>query len=323
MHGCQDEYTDRSFIIAYNIKKRLCTDGMQPFLLEVGKIATIGFFDGMHEGHRYVISQVTGLANQRAVSSVVFTFRNHPASLFSPKCQPKLLSTAEEKEMMLYEMKVGNVVMLDFSKELAATSVEDFLVFIRDGYGVDTLLLGYDNNFGRKGEETRVPGYYESVGEKTGVLVKRLEAYGDSSSTKIRKLLDDGDVLEANKRLLREYTMCGNVVCGYQVGREIGFPTANISVPPEKLIPKAGVYAAHFTLDGRQYKSVVNIGTRPTFGRNEIAIEAHVIGFDGDIYNKCVAVGFAVRLRDERKFGSVEDLIDQIKNDVNRAVHLL
>lgn len=300
-------------------------------------IATIGFFDGMHEGHRYVISQVMKLAEKRGDGSIVFTFDRHPASLFCPEKAPKLLLTPEEKIEKIAECGVEDVVMFEFDENLADFSVEEFLQLLKEDYNVDTLLLGYDNHFGKK--EKDADGNfinltledYIKFGKEAGVRIKRLEVLSNednsretTSSSLIRTLLLDGNLKEANSRLGYNYTLTGKVVTGYQIGRKIGFPTANIEVH-DKLIPKNGVYAALAKIgkDENTLKSIVNIGSRPTFNGSETTVEVHIMDFNGDIYNTEITIALVARLRDEQKFDSAEELISQINKDKASALTLL
>lgn len=300
-------------------------------------IATIGFFDGMHEGHKYVISQVTKLAEKRGDGAIVFTFDRHPASLFCPEKAPKLLLTPEEKMDKIAACGVEDIVMFEFDEDLADFSVEEFLQLLKEDYEVDTLLLGYDNHFGKKVKDANGnfinPTFddYVKNGKEVGVRIKRLEelhnedsALGTTSSSLIRTLLLDGNLKEANARLGYNYSLSGKVVSGYQIGRKIGFPTANIEVQ-DKLIPKNGVYAAFATIgkDTTRKKAIVNIGMRPTFNGNETTVEVHILGFEGDIYDKEISIELVSRLRDEQKFDSTEDLISQINMDKTSAEDML
>ncbi len=300
-------------------------------------IATIGFFDGMHEGHKYVISQVIQLAEKRGDGSIVFTFDRHPASLFCPDKAPKLLLTPEEKMDKLSVCGVEDIVMFEFDENLADLSTEEFLQLLKEDYAVDTLLLGYDNHFGKKEKDADGnfinPTFddYVKKGKETGVRIKRLEEFhheenglGSTSSSLIRTLLLDGNLKEANTRLGYNYSLSGKVVSGYQIGRKIGFPTANIEVQ-DKLIPKNGVYAALATIgnDVTRQKAIVNIGMRPTFNGNETTVEVHILGFEGDIYDAKISIELVARLRDEQKFDSAEDLISQINKDKASAEEIL
>lgn len=345
-------------------------------------IATIGFFDGLHEGHRYVVSQLLALAKERGDGTIVFTFRNHPASLFAPESVPPMLLTAEEKEERLKTLGIDKVVMLDFNKELASLSTADFFLFMAKEHNVTTLLLGYDNHFGKK--ERTIEGTviehsfedYVRLGRKAGVEVRKLSCLSkteglvkqakfseksiqsiqpkesiqpkksiqskqlkesvqsekliqsspQTSSTLIRNLLLEGLLDEANARLGYDYFLEGKVVQGKRIGRKIGFPTANIEPPKEKLVPKRGVYAARAMIikepsaNTNELIAVVNIGICPTLKGEKPTIEAHILNFDDDIYGKNIRIEFIKRIRDEQRFVSERQLIEQIRLDKEYAI---
>ncbi len=315
-------------------------------------VATIGFFDGMHEGHRYVISQVMELAEKRGDGSMVFTFDRHPAALFCPECVPPMLLTPEEKMEKIAACGVEDVVMFEFDEELASMTANEFLQILKEDYGVDTLLLGYDNHFGKKEKDADGnfinPTFddYVKKGKEEGVRIKLLKEFKSenqkseksaiekssnqqiikssnetTSSSLIRELLLDGKLEDANRRLGYDYSLTGMVVNGYQIGRKIGFPTANIAAEEGKLVPKNGVYAARVSKKGE--KAVVNIGNRPTFNGNDVTIEVHIIDFEGDIYGEKITIEFVSRLRDEMKFDSPEELVEQINKDKAEALKVL
>lgn len=299
-------------------------------------IATIGFFDGVHEGHRYVLSQVKSLAEKRGEKSVVITFRNHPSSLFCPSSQKYLLLSPENKVEKIRECGIDDVVLLEFDKDLASKSAEQFLEILKNQFDVSTLLLGYDNHFGRidkdeDGKSIKL-GFsdYESLGERVGVVILRLKPFPHSinqtptSSSLIRSLLIEGNLDEANERLGYDYTISGVVIDGFKVGRKLGFPTANIHIDNQQY-PKKGVYAAFCKskMHNEEWMAVVNIGNRPTFNREETNVEVHIINQKVDIYGDTISVKLRKRLRDEVKFSSQEELISQIKVDVESAVNLL
>lgn len=298
-------------------------------------IATIGFFDGMHEGHRFVISQVNELAEKRGDGSIIFTFDRHPAMLFCPEKAPKLLLTPEEKMKKIEECNVEDIVMFEFDEDLASLTTNEFLQILKEDYGVDTLLLGYDNHFGKKEKDaegnTINPTFddYVKRGKEEGVNIKRLQEFKrnegqaiTTSSSLIRTLLLDGNIKEANARLGYNYTLGGKVVSGFQIGRKIGFPTANIEVL-DKLIPKNGVYAAYVKIenDEEKLKAIVNIGSRPTFDGHETTVEVHIIDFSNNIYDKKTSIELVSRLRDEKKFNSTQELISQINKDKATAIN--
>lgn len=290
--------------------------------------ATIGFFDGVHRGHRFLIEQLRQLACRRGERSMVVTFERHPRQVICPDWQPQLLTSLEEKEALLAATGIDVMVVLSFDAAMAALSAQAFMSrVLKDRLNVDALLAGYDNRFGHG----RTEGFddYVGYGKTIGIDVVGAEALMQQesavSSTRIRRLISEGRVGEAADCLGRRYTLSGNVVHGEQVGRQLGFPTANI-VPEDsqKLLPADGVYAVEvWTDDGRKVAGVMNIGTRPTFNGHSRTLEVHLLDFSGDLYNRRLTVSFAARLRDECAFTSADALQQQMNLDVNNAREIL
>ena len=290
--------------------------------------ATIGFFDGVHRGHRFLIEQLRQLACRRGERSMVVTFERHPRQVICPDWQPQLLTSLEEKESLLAATGIDVMVVLRFDAAMAALSAQAFMSrVLKDRLNVDALLAGYDNRFGHG----RTEGFddYVGYGKTIGIDVVGAEALMQQesavSSTRIRRFISEGRVGEAADCLGRRYTLSGNVVHGEQVGRQLGFPTANI-VPEDsqKLLPADGVYAVEvWTDDGRKVAGVMNIGTRPTFNGHSRTLEVHLLDFSGDLYNRRLTVSFAARLRDECTFTSADALQQQMNLDVNNAREIL
>lgn len=266
---------------------------------------TIGCFDGVHQGHRFLLQQLRALAEERGMQTLALTFRRHPAAVLG-KTVPPQLCTLEEKERLLKE-QVREVKILDFTEEMARLTAKEFMKKLRDEYGVGLLLLGYDHRFGRPSPDDD----YERDGHALGIEVLRAKPLPGISSSAIRQALQQGRITEANEMLGRPYTLSGTVVKGRQVGRSIGFPTANLSTP--LLVPKTGVYTATTPYG----PALVNIGHRPTLNNgSDISIEAHIIGYEGDLYGQSLSVSLLRRLRDEQTFPSLEALRRQIENDL-------
>ena len=269
------------------------------------KACTIGCFDGVHQGHRFLLQQLRALAEERGMETLALTFRRHPAAVLG-KTVPPQLCTLEEKERLLKE-QVREVKILDFTEETARLTAKEFMQKLRDEYGVGLLLLGYDHRFGRPTPDDD----YERDGHALGLEVRRAESLPGVSSSAIRQALLQGRIADANEMLGRPYTLSGTVVSGRQVGRSIGFPTANLSTP--LLIPKTGVYAAETPFG----PALVNIGHRPTLNNgDDISIETYIIGYEGDLYDQSLSVSLLRRLRDEQAFPSLEALRKQIEKDL-------
>lgn len=264
------------------------------------------------------------MARERGLEAVAVTFAQHPLKVVGNGFCPALLSTASEKERMLLGCGVDRVVMLDFTREMSQMSAREFMAkVLRDEFGVEVLVMGYDHRFGH--DRNVKFDDYVGWGEELGIEVVRGDEWrGDGeicrfSSSEARRLLLDGDVEGANRILGYEYGVDGVVVGGFRVGRTLGFPTANIEVDSEdKLIPNSGVYAVRLIVHdgGAKYDGMLNIGTRPTLNNGSgRSIEVHALDFSGDIYSARVRVEFLKRLRDERRFESVDELRRQLEMD--------
>lgn len=292
-------------------------------------VATIGFFDGVHLGHRFLIDNVVSAANKEGWESTVVTFDRHPREVLGLDFQPLLLSTLDEKLYYLTETGVNWSVILRFDKVMASMSAEVFMKrILYDRLNVRRLIMGYDNRFGyRQGESFE---NYVAYGQKIGLIVERTSVFSRDeqkiSSSAIRKLLEVGEIENANRCLGYRYSFGGRVVKGFGNGRRLGFPTANVVPHDErKLIPGKGVFAVRVTLTGRKgpLGGMLNIGTRPTFNGNGRSIEVNILNFEGDIYGEELEIEFVARIRDERKFDSLEALTEQLAADKKDIIALL
>lgn len=292
--------------------------------------ATIGFFDGVHRGHRYLIDSLKERAGKGgAGQSMVITFDAHPRLVLHKDYRPRLLCTAGEKIERLAQTGVDACVVLHFDEAMASLPARTFMKEVLLGrLNVRTLVTGYDNRFGRDRSE----GFddYVSYGREMGIAVERADAFTlngvQVSSSVIRSFLSEGEVRMAAMCLGYGYRLTGRVVGGYQEGRRMGFPTANI-VPGDslKLVPRAGVYAVRVWLDGsaEAMGGMMNIGTRPTFGGTDTTLEVNIFGFSGYVYGHTLTVEFADKLRDERKFPSARRLMEQLEEDKRAAERVL
>ncbi|MGN1215362.1 MAG: riboflavin biosynthesis protein RibF [Candidatus Cryptobacteroides sp.] len=282
-------------------------------------IAT-GFFDGVHLGHRLVISQLVSLAERMGQESMVVTFWPHPRNVLQKDARVlRLLSTLEEKKRILRGLGVGRVEVLPFTKEFSRLSTREYFRDIIVGkYGGKAVLLGYDN---RVGGDNLTPEQIETVAREEGLEVIRTQAVCSDavtiSSTRIRAALSEGDVESAARMLGYGYSLLGVVVAGNQLGRRIGFPTANMQLyEPLKIIPAPGVYEVEVETLGRKFRGMCNIGYRPTVSTaNALTIETNVFGLDEDIYGLDIRLTFVRRIRPEVRFGSVEELKRQLMLD--------
>ncbi len=292
-------------------------------------VATVGFFDGVHGGHRFLINEVLEEARSKQLPAVVVTFNEHPRKVLRSDFQPYLLTTLEEKIDLLISTGIDACVVLDFTPELSMLSAHEFIKrVLHKQLKVKTLFVGYDHRFGHD----RTDGFeqYQIFGEELGIEVKQAEQYhlpSDEhfSSTQIRNALKIGDMALANTLLTYPYTFIGVVIGGYKRGRRIGFPTANIWFDSkEKIIPAVGVYAVRVYIKKNTYKGMMNVGFRPTFSaENELSMEVHIIDFDADIYDQKIKIECLFRLRDEKKFAGIDDLIAQLQKDRTMVINLL
>lgn len=286
---------------------------------------TIGTYDGVHLGHRTIISTLVAEAKARALRSVVVTFEPHPRLVLgkADSVPIQLLSTLDEKLATLESLGVDCVVVINFTKQFSETPAEIFVeeVLVKQ-IGLAEIIIGYDHMFGKNRG-----GSFETLArlaEKHQFAVKQIaEQKVDAhhlSSTQIRRYLESGEVEQACKLLGAPYQLLAVVVEGDKRGRTIGFPTANLLPSPEKLIPKRGVYAVDAKVDGKTFRAMMNIGVRPTLKSDSVlSLEAHLFDFDDNIYGKRLVVYFLSRLRDEQKFSSLSDLQAQLSRDKEAA----
>lgn len=284
-------------------------------------VATIGFFDGVHCGHRFLIDRVIEEAQRSGMSSAVITFDRHPREVLQTDYQPDLLSTLDEKLLLLSKTHVDNTVVLHFDASLAALTAHDFMRDVLQGQlKVRKLIIGYDNRFGHNRSE----GFddYVRYGKELGIEVIRADAFLPDdvrvSSSVIRTCLREGRVEDANRLLGYDYTIESRIVSGYQNGRKMGFPTANLDVTRcQQLLPASGVYAVLVRLkDSVGWKrGMMNIGHRPTFNGTTTSMEVNLFNFSGDLYGQELLVSFISKIRDERKFDSIDALAEQLQHD--------
>ena len=284
-------------------------------------VATIGFFDGVHRGHRFLINNVVKEAASRGLQSTVVTFDRHPRQVLGSDFQPRLLSTNEEKMLLLSKTGVERCVMLPFSEQMAQMTACDFMKkILRDRLGVQVLIIGYDNRFGHNRSESFDD--YVRYGREMGIEVMSAQSFLlhgiNVSSSVIRSFLQEGEIEMAENCLRYPYFFTGKVVKGFRVGHELGFPTANIEQDNMlKMIPSPGVYAVKVRIEGtvELKHAMMNIGTRPTFNGTQQTLEVHILNFNDDIYGKMISVAFVHKLRNERQFPSKEALSEQLVKD--------
>lgn len=292
-------------------------------------IATIGMFDGVHLGHRFLIDFLRSKAIEEGYIPTVFTFNRHPLSIIKPEITPRQLSTISERAELLRQAGVERIEILSFDNAMRTMSASQFITMLRDRYEVASLILGFNNRIGHD-RISRIE-QYQAIGNQLGVKIIQAPEYTGSvapvSSSVIREYLSKAQIAKANEALGRPYTLSGKVVSGRQLGRTIGFPTANISpIDSQILIPASGSYAVTITTpDGIARPAMLNIGSRPTVDNSDapISIEAHIFDYNADIYGSTVTVAFYDYLRSERRFPSVEALRAQLADDADNAKKIL
>ena len=286
------------------------------------QVATIGFFDGVHRGHRYLIDQMITVAKEADMESTVITFDRHPRQVLHSDYLPQMLSTFEEKKALLENTPADHIEILTFDEQLAALSAHDFMKqVLRNRLNVCKLVIGYDNRFGHNRSE----GFedYVRYGKELGIEVIQAMPLSEPdkeaiSSSYIRACLLVGNVWGANEALGYAYSLTGRVIEGFHEGRKIGFPTANLNTDEiGKLVPASGVYAVHVQLENEQHlrPAMMNIGTRPTYDGHMQTLEVHIFDFNGDIYRQQLRVVFDRRIRNEMKFSSPQELAKQLEKD--------
>lgn len=275
----------------------------------MSKIATIGFFDGVHKGHRYLFKQLDKMAAERGLVPLVVTFEEHPRSVLQSDYLPQLLTTTDERRALL--SAYGEVIMLPFADVQALTAAQ-FMEILHTQYDVTVLLMGYDHRFGS--DRLRRPQDYRRIGAQHGIEVLTMSEFTDGewhvSSSEIRTALESGNIALANELLGRPYALRGTVVHGKGLGRTIGFPTANIQPLSEQtIVPKPGVYEVEVQGEGVQAKGMCNIDTNRT-------IEVHIPSFQGNLYGDTLKVRFVRFLREEKQMNGLDDLRRQLTEDL-------
>jgi len=286
---------------------------------------TIGSYDGVHRGHRRVLQRVVAGARRRGQRTAMLSFDPHPRCVLAPDTCPPTLTTVDEKAEILGELGVDDLVVLPFTRRLSELTATEFMDRLIDRVPLAGLVIGHDFALGHGREGNRE--FLEAFGKAHGFAVEVVEPFRLEgqvvSSTIVRALLLEGNVAHAARLLGRQYSLSSFVEHGTGTGSRIGFPTANFAITPNKLVPHQGVYAVWVDIAGRAHQGAMNIGYRPTFGENRLTVEAFILDFEGDIYHQDVRARFVQRIRDEKKFDSVETLVAQIAHDVERARAIL
>lgn len=293
-----------------------------PFLHPV---VSIGNFDGVHIGHQAILRRLMQEAHKRQGTAIVVTFYPHPLAVLRPKQGPPLICSLREKLLLFSSLGVQKILLQRFTSTFAQLSPEEFVrSYVSEALGAEKVIVGHNVSFGRN--RTGTAETLHQLGSTYGFeteIVGPIKIDGQEvSSTLVRKLLSSGDVSSVSRFLGRRFAVSGRVVKGFQRGRTVGFPTANL-LPREDLLLPNGVYAVMVDIGSQEVPGVANIGFNPTFGAERRTLEAHLFDFSGDLYGKRLSVDFVERLRGEQKFSSVDKLVNQIQEDAARARTLL
>lgn len=290
-------------------------------------VSTIGFFDGVHRGHQYLLRQLLDEGKRRGWATRVYTFAEHPRRVLQADYQPQLLTTLEEKRAFIAAEGIDECRVLEFDNQMARMTAAQFMQQILIPEGVKVLLMGYDHRFGSDRADFQV---CRGLGEALGVEILQELPFSENapqaiSSSLVRRELRSGDVAAATCALGRYYTLSGTIGLGRRVGRDLGFPTANLQLDnAQKMLPAAGAYAVWAHVDGKRYAGMTNIGTRPTLQNGEdVTVETHLLDFQDDIYGHVLRLEFVERLRGECQFAALDALRAQLHDDALRAKEIL
>ncbi|MCS5489516.1 bifunctional riboflavin kinase/FAD synthetase [Algoriphagus limi] len=303
-------------------------EGLSEFKAVPNPVVTSGTFDGVHLGHQKILHRIREIARSIQGETILLTFWPHPRLVLYPEEHNlRLLSTFEEKTKLLRQFGIDHLITIPFTKEFSQMTSKEFIQKILvDKIHTKKLVIGYDHRFGknREGSFNYLQEHASDFGfELEEISRQDVDAIG-VSSTKIRKALESGDIQTANSFLGRSYELNGIVIKGQQIGRSIGFPTANVHIPNSyKLIPKDGVYAVEAEVNGSLFKAMLNIGNRPTVDGTQKSVETHLFDFQGDLYGKQLTIYLKAYLREEQKFESLAALQAQLLKDQQQAKMLL
>jgi len=303
----------------------LVEEELARFSPEKDTLLTIGVFDGVHLGHKHLISQLVGKAEQEDLLSGVVTFRQHPQEVIRPDMKLPFLTNLAEREKLLKNEGVDIIVPLTFTAETAQLTAHDFVSLIKKYLCMRGMVIGPDFALGRKreGNADTLCALGRELGFSVTVVPPVVVDGEIVSSTAIRKALSDGDVHKVRRLAGRSFSLQGHVVAGARRGVALGFPTANLDISPEQALPADGVYAGWAGIDGEIFPAMTNIGTNPTFGDNRRAVEVYIVDYQSNLYRREIQIEFVERLRGEKRFDSVEELKRQIAEDVKRGIALL
>tara|TARA_A100000164_G_scaffold381520_1_gene433564 strand:+ start:681 stop:1607 length:927 start_codon:yes stop_codon:yes gene_type:complete len=294
---------------------------------EKGAVVTIGTFDGLHHGHQEILKKVVNSSIEKKLSSVVLTFFPHPRTILNKYNNIRMIDTLDEKINQLDKIGIDSLIIQPFDKSFSLLTADHYIKdFLVEKLKLKHIIIGYDHRFG-KGREASVVDL-KSYSKEYNFTVEEIEAKEIEtikiSSSKIRNSINEGDLETTKKYLGRNFKLTGKIIKGDGLGKKINYPTANIFVKEKyKIIPKDGVYFIRTLIKNKSYNGMMNIGHRPTIGSNDKSIEVHLFNFNQDIYNKEISIDIILKIRDEKKFSSIEALKQQLKKDENYCLKLI
>jgi riboflavin kinase/FMN adenylyltransferase len=292
---------------------------------EKDMLLTVGVFDGVHLGHKYLLSQLMERARKQDLLSGVVTFRQHPLEVLSPQTELPYLTSLDEKVSLLKNEGVEAVITLSFTPELAQLSAGQFVTLLKKYLRMRGLVIGPDFALGRnrEGDADALRKLGQDMGFSVTVIAP-VKVNGEVvSSTAIRNAIAKGNIERVTRLIGRPFSLQGRVITGVGRGLKLGFPTANLEIDPGQTLPPDGVYATLSYVDGKTYQSVTNIGKRPTFKDNGRTVETYILNYQGDLYGREVKIDIVERLRGEKRFNSAEELKKQITDDIKRGITIL
>ncbi len=284
-------------------------------------VLAIGSFDGVHLGHQHVLNRVKELAARWGGRSAVVTFEPHPRCVLEPAGCPKSITTIEEKLGLLHQLAIDDGIVLKFTPQVARLSADEFVAALGTSVTIQAVVCGPDFAFGHRRQGN--PDWLRDHGIPVEIVEPFLLDGEELHSSDIRRLLGEGDIPAANRLLGRPFVLRGTVEHGAEVGRGLGYPTANLAIQLNKLVPAQGIYAVRVRSPHGRHLGALNIGYRPTFGGDRLTIEVFVLDFDGDLYGAQLEVSFVARIRDEEKFASADELVEAMARDVAATRRLL
>ena len=298
------------------------TKGLKNALSSHPSILTLGTFDGIHQGHRTIISKLTSESKKHDLKSIILTFFPHPRNIVGSK-KIKSISTIDEKIQIFSELDLDELIIQNFNKSFSEMGAEEFIKLLVNNLNLKKIIVGYNHRFGKnRSADINVLRDFSTKYDFEVIEIKAFEVEKIKiSSTKIRSAINDGNIDICNNYLGYNFNINGIVVKGKSIGKSIGFPTANINVAEEyKIIPKNGVYLVRCFFEKNKFYGMMNIGYNPTFGSNEKTIEVNIFDFSGDLYDKNIRIEFLKFIRDEIKFDNAEELQNQLINDRENCI---